>query len=536
MNYLTRILATLVAVALAVGAMAQAPLPANAAAALADAQAAAAEALAAYETYYPDQPLWRKAFAAAERARDLAPGRPEPFRFLAQAYGLTGWTSRALSAWQAYAAAGGAMDAPARAAAGAAASKLGFDAFKAGNSQNAIALLEAAQSYLPEDLDVQSWLGQAYLSVGNASAAAPHLQRALQAQPQLEPLLERAQYGANFGLANADAYLAARTAFANGDYSAALAGFRTASDGAPTFLDAQRGVAASLGALGDEQGALEAWQRVLTAAPGDPQAAEAVDRLSALLAPEPEPEPEPEPTPVPTPVPTPTPTPEPTPTPTPTPEPTPTPTPTPTPAPQPTPTPTPTPAPTPVPTPTPTPTPTPAPTPTTPSGQIALYDGTITARSINDGGQGAFVFVDPAAGSGARVAGAAGVDRGTLYLRADVSAKPSSTPMQLQLCLVPGDDSVISPPCTDATRLVVTGTGAFSASFDMRALTGEESVDWTRGLSRLLVVLRDSASRPLDERYTRGADGTPIDLTPYYPVTLRLRLVLAPAGATFSGW
>jgi hypothetical protein len=146
------------------------------------------------------------------------------------------------------------------------------------------------------------------------------------------------------------------------------------------------------------------------------------------------------------------------------------------------------------------------------------------------------VFVDPAAGSSARVAAAAGVERGTLYVRADVSAKPGPTPMQLQLCLVPGDESVISPPCTDATRLVVTGTGAFSASFDVRNLAGEEGVDWTRGLNRLLLVLRDATSRPLDERYTRGADGTPIDLTPYYPVTLRLRLVLVPAGATFSGW
>lgn len=192
------------------------------------------------------------------------------------------------------------------------------------------------------------------------------------------------------------------------------------------------------------------------------------------------------------------------------------------------------PAPTPAPTPIPTPTPTPAPRPST--GQISLFDGSLTATSVADGGQGAFVFLDPSTLAGAAVAAATDVASGALHVRVDVSAQPSTEPAQLQVCLVPADTTVVSPPCTDSTRLVVRGSGTVSATFPMQSLASDELIDWTKGLSRLLLVLRDDASRPLDERYTRAADGTPIDLSPYYPMTLRLRVVLVPVGGAFAGW
>ena len=146
------------------------------------------------------------------------------------------------------------------------------------------------------------------------------------------------------------------------------------------------------------------------------------------------------------------------------------------------------------------------------------------------------MVLDPVATAGAAVAGAADVSNGALHVRVDVASQPSETPAQLQLCLVPGDPTVVSPPCTDSTRLVATGRGTASATFPVRSLVSDETIDWGRGLGRLLLVLRDQASRPLDERYTRSADGTPIDLKPYYPLTLHLRVVLVPAGGAFAGW
>ncbi|MBW7915451.1 MAG: hypothetical protein H3C53_02015, partial [Trueperaceae bacterium] len=265
-------------------AQAQAPLPPAAAAALEAAQAAAAEAMVTYDRYLPDQPLWREAFAAAEKAHELAPQRPEPLRFLAQAYGLTGWTGRAWTAWQDYAAAGGTMDAAARTAAAGAAGTLGFQAMRAGNLPRALELLTAANGYAPADLDVASWLGQALLASGDAAAATPYLAAAIVAQPQLEPLLERAQLGSNYGLANADSFIAGRKAYAAGDYQAALREFRRAAESAPTFVDAARGVAAALGALGQEDAALTAWEHVLQLAPGDAEAAEVIARHEAQRA------------------------------------------------------------------------------------------------------------------------------------------------------------------------------------------------------------------------------------------------------------
>src|SRR5690606_13883420 len=64
-----RTVALALAIALSSLASAQPGLPTEAAEALREAQAAAAAALAAYDAHNPDQPLWREALAAAERAR-----------------------------------------------------------------------------------------------------------------------------------------------------------------------------------------------------------------------------------------------------------------------------------------------------------------------------------------------------------------------------------------------------------------------------------------------------------------------------------
>src|SRR5690606_41843466 len=73
-------------------------------------QLAAAEAIATYSSHYPDRPLWREAIDQGERARSLAPGRLEPLRFLAQVYGVTGWTSRTWETWKQFQEAGGEME------------------------------------------------------------------------------------------------------------------------------------------------------------------------------------------------------------------------------------------------------------------------------------------------------------------------------------------------------------------------------------------------------------------------------------------
>ena len=81
-----RLLGMVFALVLMSGAVLAQALPTNAQEALTRGQALMAEALSTYDVQYPDRPLWRQAFNEGRTAIELAPGHPEPLRFMAQAY------------------------------------------------------------------------------------------------------------------------------------------------------------------------------------------------------------------------------------------------------------------------------------------------------------------------------------------------------------------------------------------------------------------------------------------------------------------
>ncbi|HZJ09527.1 MAG TPA: hypothetical protein VFD39_07530, partial [Trueperaceae bacterium] len=144
--------------ALSMTSRAQGGLNDAAAAALKAGQEAASQAIATYEVHYPDQPLWQEAIEQGERAKQLAPGRTEPLRFLAQVYGTTGWTARTWQTWQEYLAVGGTLDARARADAARAALVLGYQAFSAGALDRAVDLLRASYELDPDDITTVTYL------------------------------------------------------------------------------------------------------------------------------------------------------------------------------------------------------------------------------------------------------------------------------------------------------------------------------------------------------------------------------------------
>lgn len=537
---------------------AQSALPEEAAAALREAQAAASEALAVYDVHRPDLPLWRTAFGAAQRARALAPNRPEPLRFLAQAYSTTGWIGPAWEAWVDYIAAGGTIDANVRREAAAAASTLGYTAFTAGQNSRAIELLSAALQFDPGNMSTAAVLGRAQLAEGDYAGAAVHLAMALDEVPSVEPLLERAQLAANYGVQAADAYIAASRWFAQGDYGTALTQFGAAVDSAPNFTDALRGAGRTAELTGNREASRQYWTRLATLLPQDDEAATQLARFSeedeALAevdepdpvppfvdpTPTPEPEPTPEPTPAPTPVPEPQPAPEPEPQPLPAPQPEPEPEPEPVPEPEPAPPSVPEPEPEPEPAPTPTPpqpvTPSePAPAPAPGGPALALTDASFTATRASEGGQGAFVFLTPESAAVRNLRTPVPYGEGTLHVQIQVGERPSTEPVSLQFCIVPADLTVVSPLCTGTSSLILPTSGTIATSVPVASLGGGE-VDWSQGISQLLVVLRDGLGRPLDDRYTREADGTAIDLAPYFPLQLRVRAALVPPGASFGGW
>jgi hypothetical protein len=166
---------------------------------------------------------------------------------------------------------------------------------------------------------------------------------------------------------------------------------------------------------------------------------------------------------------------------------------------------------------------------------LNLANTSVRATKASDGGQGAFIFLPPATAATGNLSEPITYGTGTLHVQVQVGDRPSTEPVSLQFCIVPGDFSVVSPLCTDTSALLLPTSGTVSTSVPMPRLM-DGAVDWNQGISQLLVVLRDGLGRPLDDRYTREADGTPIDLEPYFPLELRVRAALVPPGSTFQGW
>lgn len=514
-------------------AFAQSGLPQQAASALAAAQRAAAEAIATYEIHYPDQPLWRVAIEEGERARALAPGRTEPLRFLAQAYGTTGWTARTWQTWQEYIDLGGTLDARSRRDAAQAALTLGYQAFSVGALDNARVLLSAANDLAPGDANTAAYLGQTELALGNAQAAAPLLAAAVETFPQLRQQLQRAQLGANYGLEAADAFVAADSRMAAADAAAALLLYNRAIASAPNFTDAVRGAAVAHGALGQTELARVRWERVAELSPEDPEALEVLARFQAAddaaaaaaaaaeatqaamaaaeqaaleaaaqeaaaaatapavtLTPEPQvsvtppPEPEPQPTPQPPVVAE----------------------------------------------------PEPAPVAAPAGPALSLLDTTLSPRAPAAGGEGAFTFLAAPAAAVGNLDEPFDYGAGTLHLRVEVVEKPTSDPVLLQLCLVPDDLITVAPACSSAANLRLTGPGVVTATQSVTGMEGSAAVDWSQGMSQMIVVLRDTNGLPLDPRYATDESGRPLDVSFYYPLTLRINAVLIPAGGAFGGW
>jgi hypothetical protein len=185
-----------------------------------------------------------------------------------------------------------------------------------------------------------------------------------------------------------------------------------------------------------------------------------------------------------------------------------------------------------------TPLPEPAPIPSPPSqtgSTLDLVNASVRAVKASDGGQGAFIFLEPADAAFLNLATPVAYASGTLHVQIQVGARPSTEPVSLQFCIVPGDFTVVSPLCTDTSTLLLPTSGTISTSVPMTRLE-DGAVDWRQGISQLLVVLRDGLGRPLDDRYTRESDGSPIDLGPYFPLQLTVRAALVAPGGAFSGW
>src|SRR5690606_29481095 len=160
-----KILGMLLVIASVSGAVMAQALPSNAQEALSRGQALMAEALSTYQAQYPDRPLWRQAFNEGRTAIELAPGHPEPLRFLAIAYSRSNWPGPAVDAWQAFASTGGTMTAEDTELFTRVGNEYAYSAYQAGNKELAAERYELVTRLAPEDVEAYRWIGRIMLEL-----------------------------------------------------------------------------------------------------------------------------------------------------------------------------------------------------------------------------------------------------------------------------------------------------------------------------------------------------------------------------------
>lgn len=214
------------------GLVAAQELPDNAQEALDRGEAAVSEALSTYDAQYPDRPLWRQAFREGRTAVDLAPGHPEPLRFLARAYSLANWYGPAVRQWRDYLDAGGSLmddDADLFADAGV---EYAFAAYQGGDPQLAAERYAEVAEIQPENVEAHRWLGRITLELGLPEQAVAAWRTVLELDPNAEGaeyFLELSQAQARWGVEAATAFFEGIAAYEAGDMSQARNRFATAS-------------------------------------------------------------------------------------------------------------------------------------------------------------------------------------------------------------------------------------------------------------------------------------------------------------------
>ncbi len=242
------ILVLLVLGALSSLAATKAQLSGEALTALEEAQIAADEARATYagSVSSPDQPLWREALRAGERALRLAPGSPQVLRFLTETYSDLSWDVRAWDYGQRYleatgdmaGEAGSTLDADLLASLIEAGTQLGYARYNAGDLAGAAGYFEEVLELEPQSSTPNIWLGRIYLEQGEPERALPYWQAAAELAPDDEGVqfyLSQTEAQLEFGAAAGGAFQRGLQAYNEERLEDALALFEEAAQSNPDY-------------------------------------------------------------------------------------------------------------------------------------------------------------------------------------------------------------------------------------------------------------------------------------------------------------
>ena len=245
--------------------------------ALEEAQAAAQEARTSYagRVNGPDQPLWREALRAGERALSLAPNSPQVLRFLTETYSDLSWYIRAWNYGLRYQAAGGELGDALLGDLVEAGTQLGYARYNVGDPAGAADFFRRIEALDPQNLTANIWLGRIYLEQGDPEQALPYWQRAAALDPQAEGVqyyLSQTRAQLEFGAAAGSAFQSGLQAYNAGRLADALTQFEAATQANPEYKDAFVWAGRTSLELGRSEAAKGYWQRVLELDPNESRA------------------------------------------------------------------------------------------------------------------------------------------------------------------------------------------------------------------------------------------------------------------------
>lgn len=166
---------------------------------------------------------------------------------------------------------------------------------------------------------------------------------------------------------------------------------------------------------------------------------------------------------------------------------------------------------------------------------VVLLDVTYTHMKPEDNGSGAFSFFKSPPSLGGDISSFAS---GTIYQRLEVRSKPSDKLVNYQLCLVNGEDVSVAPACSSLGTLSFSAPGTYEAEQSVTSFSNYSRVNWARGLSEVMLVLKDADGKALDDRssYRSDVSAPTFDLNEYYPMEVRYTAIFVPDGGSFPGW
>ncbi len=162
---------------------------------------------------------------------------------------------------------------------------------------------------------------------------------------------------------------------------------------------------------------------------------------------------------------------------------------------------------------------------------VVLLDVTYTHQKPEDNGSGAFSFFKSPQSLTGDISNFA---NGMVYQRLEVKNKPGDKPVNYQLCLVNGEDVSVGPACSALGNLAFNGPGVYKSEQSVTSFSNYGGMNWARGLSEVMLVLKNEEGKALDDRYYAPAPA--FDLNEYYPMEVRYTAIFVPEGGSFPGW